>query len=187
MLTLIIDTSHKYLAVALANQEGLILEKQESLKQQQSEYLLPYINTIFKESGLDKKDISKIVVTDGPGSYTGMRIALTFVKTLAITMPELEVYTINTLLTLAGLNSGFAFIDARSKRLFGAYVDRGIVRDERIYLLDELKEINLPLYGDTNLLELSEPDFSIAKNILDLKEKWIRVEKVDLLVPRYVK
>lgn len=187
MLTLIIDTSHKYLAVALADESGLILEKQDELKQQQSEFLLPYINDVFKESARDKKDIGRIVVTDGPGSYTGMRIALTFVKTLSIAMPNIKVYTINTLLTLSGLNKGFVFIDARSKRLFGAYVDKGQVSQERIYQMDELEEISLPLYGDTHLLELDEPEFSLAQNILDLEDKWIKVKNIDQLVPRYLK
>ena len=187
MLTLIIDTSHKYLVVGLANNEGLIVEKQDELKQQQSEFLLPYINDVFKESGLDKKDITQIVVTDGPGSYTGMRIALTFVKTLSIAMPDVQVYTINTLLTLTGLNNGFAFIDGRSKRIFGAYIKDGQVFDERIYQLEELLEINQPLYGDTHLIELMEPEISIAQNILDLKDSWEKVDNIDLLVPRYVK
>lgn len=187
MLTLIIDTSHKYLVVALADEKGLIIEKQDELKQKQSEFLLPYINDIFTESKLNKKDITNIVVTDGPGSYTGMRIALTFVKTLSIAMPKIEVYTINTLLSLAGLNKGFAFIDARSKRIFGAYVDNGVVSDEKIYQLDEVLDISLPLYGDTHLFELGEPEISIAQNILDLKDSWKSVEKIDLLVPRYVK
>lgn len=187
MLTMIIDTSHKYLALGLANQEGLILEKQDILKQKQSEFLLPYINDVFIESGMDKKDLTTIVVTDGPGSYTGMRIALTFVKTLSITMPDLKVFTINTLLSLAGMNRGFSFIDARSKRLFGAYVDQGIITDERIYQHDEVLDISLPLYGDTSLYELGEPEISIVQNILDLKDAWVPVENIDLLVPRYVK
>ena len=187
MLTLIIDTSHKYLAVGLANSQGLLVEKQDQLKQQQSEFLLPYINAVFKESGLDKKDITRVVVTDGPGSYTGMRIALTFVKTLSLAMPELKVYTINTLLSLSGLNSGFAFIDGRSKRIFGAYIKDGKVMDERIYQLEELLDINQPLYGDTNLIDLMEPEISIVENILDLKDSWKQVETIDLLVPRYLK
>lgn len=187
MLVLMIDTSHKYLAVGLANEEGLLVEKQDQLKQQQSEFLLPYINDVFKTSGLDKRDITHVVVTDGPGSYTGMRIALTFVKTLSLAVPDIEVYTLNTLLTLTGLNSGFAFIDGRSKRIFGAYIEDGQVIDERIYQLEELLDINQPLYGDTNLIELMEIETSICQNMLDLKDFWKKVENIDLLVPRYIK
>ena len=60
MLVLMIDTSHKYLAVGLANEEGLLVEKQDQLQQKQSEFLLPYINDVFKTSGLDKRDITHV-------------------------------------------------------------------------------------------------------------------------------
>lgn len=187
MLTLIIDTSHKYLAVGLAKNSNLIFEKQEPLKKQQSEYLIPFINDVFEHTEYSKKDLDAIVLTDGPGSYTGMRIAITFVKTFYLTNPNIKVFTLNTLLSLTGKNDGFSFIDARSNRTFGTYIKNGEVFNEAIYLIEEIKEINEPLYGDTHLFDLEEPKISIAQNILDLKDQWNSVKSVDTLVPRYLK
>ncbi|CAM3559504.1 tRNA (adenosine(37)-N6)-threonylcarbamoyltransferase complex dimerization subunit type 1 TsaB [Erysipelothrix urinaevulpis] len=187
MLTLIIDTSHKFLAVGLVDGEKINANKQAVVRKQQSEFLIPFINDILTQTQTSKKSIKSIVVTNGPGSYTGMRIALTFVKTLWLTQPDLEVFTVNTLLSLSGSKSGFSMIDARSKRVFGAFVSEGQVMDEKIYQLEDVKEIEGNIFGDIALLDLEESKIDVVQNILDVKSSWQPVEVVDTLVPRYLK
>lgn len=184
MITLILDTSHKYLAVGICKDNQILASKQEMLKQKQSEYLISYINDMLQEAKIDKSDIDKIVVTDGPGSYTGLRIALTFVKVFAL-VQNVEVYTINTLLSLIGNNKGFVLLDARSKRVFGAKVDNMQLFDQKIYMLDELKEIQEDFYGDVSLLGLEEKEISVIQNIIEVQSQWKRVDNIDTLSPRY--
>lgn len=187
MLGLIVDTSHRYLAVGLVENERLIASREESMARKQSEMLVPFVDEVFKEVDKDVNDLDYIVVTDGPGSYTGMRIGLTFTKVLALTMPkDFKVYRVNTLLSLSGMNNGFSFIDARAKRVFGAYVEKGQVREEKVYQMTEVPK-DMELYGDCYLLDLPERDVSICENILSVKQSWIEVDDVDKLVPRYLR
>lgn len=187
MLRLIIDTSHKYLLVALTENDKLLAYKQEIVSKKQSEYLIPFVNDVFSMTNYNKNDIEEIIVTDGPGSYTGMRIGLTFVKSIAMLNPEIKVYTINTLLSLSGKENGFSFIDARSKRVFGAFVKNGFIEHERIYQVDEIKDLDENLFGDLEILKLEEKEINIAENILDLEDNWVLCNDVDTLVPRYLK
>lgn len=187
MKTLIIDTSHSLLAVGVALDGVLSASKIETLNKQQSEYLLPFVDEVLKSLELTLADIDEVVVCDGPGSYTGMRIGITFVKSIAMVLPKLKVYTVNTLLSLSGLNLVFAFIDARSGRTFGAYCDNGKISEEAVYMVDDLKAIELPKVGDVHLIDEVTDYGNVLQNILDVKDGWQRVDNVDVLVPRYLK
>lgn len=184
MATLVLDSSHKYLAVGVIKNDELVASKQDILRQKQSEFLVTYIKEVLEMAKIDKKEIDTIVLTQGPGSYTGLRIAMTFAKVFALTQ-DIEIYTINTLLSLSGLNNGFCLIDARSKRVFGAYIENGHVVDEKIYKIDEIKNLNIDFIGDVELLNREAQAINVIKNILDLKFAWTRVENIDLLVPNY--
>ncbi|HZJ87380.1 MAG TPA: tRNA (adenosine(37)-N6)-threonylcarbamoyltransferase complex dimerization subunit type 1 TsaB [Erysipelothrix sp.] len=184
MTTLIIDSSHKYLAVGIVQNDKIIANKQAILKQQQSEYLISYIKDVLEMANVDKKNIHNIVLTDGPGSYTGMRISMAFAKVFALTH-KINVYTINTLYSISGLNDGFLFLDARSKRVFGAFKENGELKDQKIYQLDEVKELDVDLIGDVELLNMQEQAINVVKNILVNKNKWVKVENIDLLSPKY--
>lgn len=187
MKTIIIDTSHSLLAVGLSEGDTILVSKQEELSKKQSEYLLPFIDEMMKEVNWKPRDLERLVITDGPGSYTGMRIGITFAKTLHLSNPSMKVYTVDTLLSLVGLQSGFSFIDARSKRVFGAYVSNGEVSEERVYQFDELSDIKSDFFGDTSLFGEVNRYGNVIENILAVEKSWNVVEDVDLLVPRYIK
>ncbi len=184
MNTLIIDSSHKYLAVGIVQNDTILAQKQEILKQQQSEFLISYIKDVLDMAKIDKKDIHKIVLTDGPGSYTGMRVSMTFAKVFAL-MNDVEIYTINTLHSVSGLKNGFVFLDARSKRVFGAFKENGALKDQKIYQLDEIKEFDVELIGDVELLEQDIQEIHVIENIKNNQNHWVHVENVDLLSPKY--
>lgn len=185
MTTLILDTSHKFLVVGIVKNDKIIAFKQDNLRQKQSEYLVSYIQSVLKEASIDKSEIDSLVVTDGPGSYTGLRIAMTFAKVFALTQ-EIKVYTINTLLAIAGKRDGFVMLDARSKRVFGANVNQGKIDNESIYKLSELELDNKTVYGDASLVGFEDNYGNIVQNILDLKEYWHHIDDVDILSPRYL-
>lgn len=187
MNTLIIDTSHSLLAVGFAKDNTLEVAKIEALNKQQSEYLLPFVQEVLKKANTSLQELDRIVVCDGPGSYTGMRIGITFVKSIAMVLPDVKVYTVNTLLSLSGLNDVFAFIDARSGRTFGAYCNQGVISEEGVYQVDDLEAIKKDKVGDVHLLGETTNYGNVLQNILDVQSAWVGIDNVDVLVPRYLK
>ena len=184
LATLILDSSHKLLAVGIIKDDKIVASKQEPMNKRQSENLIPFIEAVLLEANINKKEITEIVLTDGPGSYTGLRIAMAFTKVFALTQ-DIKVYTISTLLSVAGLREAFVILDARSKRVFGGKTKNGIVSDNRIYTLDELDPKDTTYLGDVSILGKEDIFPSIVSNIYDLKDVWNPVENIDLLVPRY--
>lgn len=83
MTILALDTSNKTLSVAVELTDGTIIEQTIENTLQHSVLLMPTIEAVFKEAGITAKDLTKIVVAEGPGSYTGLRIGATVAKTLA--------------------------------------------------------------------------------------------------------
>ncbi|MCF8496776.1 MAG: tRNA (adenosine(37)-N6)-threonylcarbamoyltransferase complex dimerization subunit type 1 TsaB, partial [Alphaproteobacteria bacterium] len=65
----------------------------------QAEHLVPMIDGAMKDAGIDYKDLGALIVTTGPGAFTGLRIGLSAAKSLAMVLriPALGVTTLQIL------------------------------------------------------------------------------------------
>ena len=126
MLILGIDTSTKICTCSIFDSEnGVIAETSLSVKKNHSNIVMPIIDNLFKISGLNINDIDKIAVAIGPGSFTGVRIALGIAKGLAMALNK-PLVAINELDILEAIASGneneiIPLIDARKERVYYKY------------------------------------------------------------------
>ena len=84
MNILAVDTAGKTAAVAVLRDDVLRYEAKCYTGLTHSETLLPMIDTALKAAGLTVDDLDVLGVTNGPGSFTGLRIGLAVVKGLAL-------------------------------------------------------------------------------------------------------
>src|SRR5207253_3274915 len=86
MLILGVDTSLPLLSAALLRDDTLLGSVALEGKGSRNEKLLPAIDWLLNESGIDRRDIDLFAVTRGPGSFTGVRIGLATVQGLALAL-----------------------------------------------------------------------------------------------------
>ena len=129
MLLLGIDTSTKICTCSIYDSEtGVIAETSLSVKKNHSNIVMPIVDNLFKISDLNIKDIDKIAVAIGPGSFTGVRIALGIAKGLAMALNK-PLTAINELDILEAIASGneneiIPLIDARKERVYYKYQNK---------------------------------------------------------------
>ena len=126
MLILGIDTSTKICTCSIFDSEnGVIAETSLSVKKNHSNIVMPIIDNLFKISDLTTNDIDKIAVAIGPGSFTGVRIALGIAKGLAMALnkPLIAVNELDILEAIANGNENeiIPLIDARKERVYYKY------------------------------------------------------------------
>lgn len=80
MLHLIIDTSSKKLTVSLCEETTICAEFTDDFIIGTAEKLLPIIDSLFKAAKKERTDLNTVIVTVGPGSFTGVRIGLSTAK-----------------------------------------------------------------------------------------------------------
>lgn len=193
MITLCMDTSSKFLVLALIQEDELIGKRCLSSWKRQSEMIFPQLTELLAECGLTPKAIDQVVVTKGPGSYTGVRIAMTVAKVLCSTA-NLPLYALPTLeLIGAGKTKAAVLLDARSQRAYFGMIENGRLRGkEEVLSLSEIQARidnadGLELVGDCSLLGLEDCYPDLAQAFLTTRSQWQRVENVHLLVPEYLK
>ncbi|WP_339820456.1 tRNA (adenosine(37)-N6)-threonylcarbamoyltransferase complex dimerization subunit type 1 TsaB [Paenibacillus sp. FSL R7-0216] len=94
------DTATSSLAVAVTEGGRVLAERNIHAERNHSAYLVTAIGDCLEAVGLAKQDLDGIAVGIGPGSYTGIRIAVTTAKTLAWSL-RLPVYGVSSLAALA--------------------------------------------------------------------------------------
>ncbi len=99
MRILYIDTSSSYLYTSIVENDKLISEIKEEFGQSLSEVALPRIASMFDKNNLSPKDIDKIIVVNGPGSFTGIRIGITIAKIYAwsLNIPITTIYSLEAM------------------------------------------------------------------------------------------
>ena len=132
MLILGIDTSTKICTCSIFDSEnGVIAETSLSVKKNHSNIVMPIIDNLFKISDLTINDIDKIAVAIGPGSFTGVRIALGIAKGLAMALnkPLIAINELDILEAIAAdgnENEIIPLIDARKERVYYKYQNKYI-------------------------------------------------------------
>lgn len=84
MSILAIDTSEQACSIALANGDTVIDSVSEIIGRGHAERLLPLIEERLTNAGLGYADLTRIAVTTGPGTFTGLRIGLAVARGLAL-------------------------------------------------------------------------------------------------------
>ena len=192
MKTLFMDSSHKHLMVVLFENDEVKASIIEECWKKQSEKLFPVVINAMNIANFQVDDLDRIVVSVGPGSYTGVRIALSVAKVLG-TMKHIEVYTLNTLQLYAGLNDRtFVLMDARSKRAYCACYDQGKeILAPQVKTLDEIKQYiennDVVVVGDNTLIDLEMVEVLFENNIKQLLPFAQKVDNIHNLVPCYLK
>lgn len=127
MKILYIDTSSSYLYAGIVSDDKLLCEVKKEFGHSLSEEALPNIARLFAEKKLAAKDIDKILVVNGPGSFTGIRIGITIAKVYAWSL-NIPIATLSALEVMALSSSSemvhVPIINARRGYVFAAIYDQ---------------------------------------------------------------
>ncbi|MEK6732254.1 MAG: tRNA (adenosine(37)-N6)-threonylcarbamoyltransferase complex dimerization subunit type 1 TsaB [Candidatus Omnitrophota bacterium] len=120
-----IDTSSKFLSIAVSEDKNIIKEESYLLDRQHSSQLVPKIKELIKKSRLSIKKIDGFVIGIGPGSFTGLRIGVSTVKGFGIALgkPCIGVASIDAIACNAASASGneiIPVIDAKRGQVYAA-------------------------------------------------------------------
>jgi tRNA threonylcarbamoyladenosine biosynthesis protein TsaB len=99
-VSLAVETSGRVGSVALGIGDSIVAQADLSGFRRHSSELLVVIETLLKRHHLQPRDISQIYLPKGPGSFTGIRIAVTFAKMAAFAL-NTKIVAVNTLDAIA--------------------------------------------------------------------------------------
>lgn len=122
-LILSIETSTSICSVAIHEQGELLALAEIKEPGAHAEKLLLLVDELFKKAGLSFGDLDAVAVSQGPGSYTGLRIGVSTAKGIAYAL-EIPLIGINTLQAMAASQSVapgdyvVAVLDARRKEVY---------------------------------------------------------------------
>ena len=154
MKTLILDSATNKLYVSLVIDGNVVYESYTSSEKGHAKTIMVEIDLACKAGNIELINLDNVVVGIGPGSYTGVRMAVTVGKMLA-TMSDIKLYTISTLVLMASGMEGkvLSTIDARRGNCFGCVYDNGtgsFVQSEGMYERIVLEETGFDSKVDEN-------------------------------------
>ena len=174
MIKVILDSSMSYLTVGLASENEIVDYVSYEAWQKQSENLIPDLKRLLEKNHFTKEDIEGVIVTIGPGSYTGTRIALTTAKIMYVAL-KCKIYPVSTLQALKDSDKpSICLLDARSERsYFGVYEGNKCIEKDQILTNDNvMKYINehpsFIVRGKASYLGLIDNEANIIKEVLSL-------------------
>lgn len=171
MITLFIDTCHYNLIVGVYKNKEQLVFYRENNDNHLSERLLPLIKKAIDTSNINISDINNIVVANGPGSFTGVRIGVTVAKTLAYalkcsthTVSELKImatgeYKTKYIVPLIDARRGFVYSGIYNQNL------ESVIEDNYISLDDLIKKVS-EISNQNDITYVSYEDFSQVNTVV---------------------
>ena len=193
-LILNIETSENVCSVAISKNGELIAKKEDAEGMSHAKLLAKFVDDILKENKIQPSDLSAVAVSKGPGSYTGLRIGVSFAKGLSygLNIPLISVGTLEALANAASKKHNTLIcpmIDARRMEVYTALFDNDLTEIEKVTaeIIDEnykqelLKDKKIVFCGSGSkkfeeVLNSNNAifDFEIqpsAVNMIDISEK----------------
>ena len=195
MKCLVIDTSSSYVTVSIINDNTIVHEFKKKIDNDIASKIMSIINMELTESNIDVKDIEKIFVVNGPGSFTGVRIGVTIAKTMAWGL-NIRVVPLSSLELMATTTSTKKFIvpliDARRGNVYAGVYDKdlNVVLDDKLISISEILrfetlDYEFISYDEIKGIETVKPNTDVLKIV----NKHINDEGIIAheLKPKYLK
>ncbi|WP_121664253.1 tRNA (adenosine(37)-N6)-threonylcarbamoyltransferase complex dimerization subunit type 1 TsaB [Metabacillus litoralis] len=149
MKALAIDTTNNVLGIAIVEEDKVIGEYITNLKKNHSVRAMPAVERLLSDCDITPKQLDKIIVATGPGSYTGVRIGVSIAKTMAWAL-QLPIVGVSSLEILAANGRFFnglisPLFDARRGQVYTGlyqYDNQNLVtveNDQNLLLTDWLE------------------------------------------------
>ena len=154
-IILCIETATEVCSVAISIEGSCAYEKSLSQVYKHSSGLTPLIDEIMKDAELSFSDLSAVSISNGPGSYTGLRVGSATAKALCFSLgiPLIALSTLKTIAagSVAHMNYTADYliiptIDARRMEVYMAVYDSS---------LHEISNASNLIYSETSLREIS--------------------------------
>ena len=207
-----IETATKNCSVALAKDGKTILCKEIAEEgYSHAERLHVFIEEIISEAGIQLKDLLAIAVSQGPGSYTGLRIGVSAAKGLcyALDIPLIAVDTLQALASKVNAVDGLIvpMIDARRMEVYSAVFSASFEKKrevlaevitensfedftEKLYFVGDCNEKCKTVLTKDNFVFLDEIKYPSANEMSTLSfDKYKKNDTVDVAYfePYYLK
>ena len=181
MYNLILDSSTKVLYVAVTNDTEVLYEKYIEGKNDHAKNIVFTVDEALKKASIDSFKLDRVIVGYGPGSYTGVRMAVTVAKMMAV-FAKVKLYTVSSLILMASGVKGVvkASIDARRGNAFTGVFDilnDKVLLEEGMYPYSKLDEFEGKKVTEDSYKV--DPFYVIKKAQL--------VDEPHLLVPNYLR
>lgn len=193
MATLLLDSSNTSLSVGIESNGELLGFISYEAWQAQSEHMIPEIDNLLKKYSLTRKDISGVVTSIGPGSYTGVRISLTIAKVIALCL-DVPIYPVSSLRVLKDNDKpSICLINARSGRsYFGVYEKDKVIVSDTIKTNEEVlayikEHPSYSICGNVSYLGYENLDTNICLQMVSLLKSLSPFENSLALKPVYLK
>lgn len=180
------------MSIAIVENNKIVSFYHEYSFKTQSELAMPTLDKIIKEAKIQPKQIDEMIITIGPGSYTGVRIAMSIAKTLSA-ISEIKIRTITSLeLFVASNEKTLVVFDARSDRAyFGLFNEKTYIKGPAVLPIDDIKKIikeeNPKIVGDGHLFDTTD-NFELNETmLLNAIKNATLIDDVDHLKPLYLK
>lgn len=172
MKILSVSTSSNIASVSISENDECILELNINNNKTHSETLMPLIQELFNKTTLKLTDIDAIACDIGPGSFTGIRIAIASIKSIAETLniPVIDVSSLEALAyNVQNVESKTicSLIDARNNQVYCGIFDKNynLLED---YLADDINTIIKSLQKYENIMFVGDGAI-IHKDLLKIK------------------
>lgn len=192
MYSLYLDTSTKFLCIGISKDYKIIYDLQIEAMKQQSELTIPYLKEALEKTNLTLQDIQEVVITIGPGSFTGIRIGMCIGKVLA-SMAHIPLIAISSLNAYAGRGKKIVILDAKGNRVYvGIYVDNQKQMDECVMDMNDFLKLkaqyaDFDVVLDSHLIQKNSEEIHVIENMCRIAKTMTPVENVDTLIPIYLK
>ena len=140
-LLLHIETATEVCSIALTSGNDVLTVCETNDGNSHSKNLLPFINDAMKQTHCQMNELNGVVVSIGPGSYTGLRIGVSMAKGIAysLNIPIITVSTLESIAQGARNNESSEYqglfipmIDARRMEVFTATYDATMQRQNEV-------------------------------------------------------
>jgi len=185
MKRLLFDVSSSIMYVGYSKDDILVDFSIRIAIRDHAKYLVDRIDQVLKRNKLKLEDLDEIIIGIGPGSYTGLRIAVMVGKMLAYTK-DVKLKTVSSLFFMTSGYEGMvaALMDARRGYVFSAIYENGkTILEDEYRKFSELSEN--PLYQKARTIFIDDKNYEV--NVKLIAQRAILVENVHDLIPNYLR